>query len=352
MKQANKWLKNCICILAILLASCAIIMIVFDPFFHYHGPIKGFSYRLFEDRYMNDGISRHFDFDAIITGTSMSQNFKPSEFDQLFSANSVKESFSGAGYQELSDNLERALKRNPDIKQVLWVIDFNGLMREPNWIQYDNYPTYLYDENPFNDAPYLFNKDILYHGVLRNLGFTLMRKPSMTMDEYSSWEKETGLEAILSSYSRESIVYDPNATYTPEKQDIVYTTITQNFVQLINQYPDVQFYLFYSPYSICHFDALNIEGSMEANFHAMEDATKLLLECPNVKLYDFFDQYHIITDTDLYCDAGHYCSAVNSMILQWIHSDTDLLTKENYHKKIWTEYEFYHNYDYDFIYQD
>ena len=39
-----------------------------DPYFHYHGPFSSFSYRLYEERYINDGISRHFNYDAIITG--------------------------------------------------------------------------------------------------------------------------------------------------------------------------------------------------------------------------------------------------------------------------------------------
>ena len=37
-----------------------------DPYFHYHGPIEGISYSFAGERYMNDGIARNLDYDAII----------------------------------------------------------------------------------------------------------------------------------------------------------------------------------------------------------------------------------------------------------------------------------------------
>lgn len=186
-KNARKWVIQCVLSLFAMLFFMALLVAVVDPYFHYHKPFPFISYRLYEERYTNDGISRHFDFDAIITGTSMAQNFKPSEMDALFGTNSVKETFSGAGYQELADNLDRALSRNPDLKHVLWALDYNGLLRDYDWAQYGEYPTYLYDDNPLNDVSYLFNKSILYHGVLNNINMTLSGASSTTMDEYSAW---------------------------------------------------------------------------------------------------------------------------------------------------------------------
>ena len=155
--QAKTWLKKCILALIGSIVLFFVLCFVFDPYFHFHKPFSFVRYRLYDERYTNDGISRHFDYNAMITGTSMAQNFKPSEMDQLFGTQSVKETFSGAGYQELSQNLERALKRNSNLKTVIWTIDYNGLIREKDWTQYEGYPTYLYDDNPWNDTQYVFN---------------------------------------------------------------------------------------------------------------------------------------------------------------------------------------------------
>ena len=51
--------------------------------------------------------AKHFDYDAIITGTSMTENFLSSEFDSLFGVNSVKTTFSGASYKEINQNFYR-----------------------------------------------------------------------------------------------------------------------------------------------------------------------------------------------------------------------------------------------------
>lgn len=347
---AKKWFLKSMITLVAVLALAAAVMIIVDPYFHYHKPFSFLSYRLYEERYVNDGISRNFDFNAIITGTSMAQNFKSSEMDTLFGTNSVKETFSGAGYQELAENLERALKRNPELKTVLWVVDYNGFLREYSWAQYENYPTYLYDDNIFNDTAYLFNKSVLYHGVLSNIRMTLSGEESTTMDEYSSWERDCGLEYIMQSYNRKNLNTNEDKDFGQEEYEMVVKTIDTNMVQLINKYPDVTFYLIYPPYSICYFDALVIKGTLDKQLQAEQTATKLLLGCPNVKLYNFFDQYEVICNPDYYCDEGHYNKEVNSMILQWISEGNGLVTKENYLERLKKEKEFYSQYDYDSIY--
>lgn len=350
-QTARKWFISCLLTLAAAFLFIALIMIVTDPYFHYHKPLSFLSYRLYEERYTNDGISRHFDYDAMITGTSMAQNFKPSEMDALFGTKAVKETFSGAGYAELSDNLKRALSRNENCKTVLWALDYNGLLREYDWVQYENYPTYLYDDNPFNDASYLLNKSILYHGVLPNLSMTLTGEPSTTMDEYSSWERETGLAAILNSYDRENVNLNVPTGFGEEERETVEKTIRTNVIDVVNSYPDTTFYIFYPPYSICYWDALYLKGTIDRQLSAEAAATELLLSCPNVKLYNFYDQTDVICNPDYYSDDGHYSAEINSRILTWISQDTGLVTKENYRQRLETEREFYTNYDYESIYE-
>lgn len=349
--EAKKWFLKCLAGLGLLLALTAAIVILVDPYFHYHKPFPFFSYRLYQERYINDGISRHFDFDALITGTSMAQNFKPSQVDALFGTNCVKETFSGAGYQEISENLDRALSRNKELKTVIWALDYNGFFREYDWVQYEDYPTYLYDENPFNDVSYLFNKAILYHGVLANVAATLSGSPSTTMDEYSSWQQETGLDRILLSYDRDHVDLNDPTDFGEEERRAVTETITLNVVNVVNKYPDTVFYIFYPPYSICYWDALNLKGTLSRQLMAEQTATELLLACPNVKLYNFFDQYEVICNPDYYSDDGHYSGEINARILNWIADGTGLVTKENYLERLEQEREFYSGFDYNSIYK-
>lgn len=350
-KEAQKWFLKCIATLGSALVFTALIVIIIDPYFHYHKPFSFLSYRLYEERYINDGISRHFDFDALITGTSMAQNFKTSQMDALFGTNSVKETFSGAGYQEISQNLDKALSRNKNLKTVILALDYNGLLRDYDWVKYENYPTYLYDNNPFNDVSYLFNKSIFYHGVLSNLAMTISKTPSTTMDEYSSWQSETGLDQILASYDRNNLDTSVSKEFGEKERELVTKTISLNVTDIANKYPDTTFYVFYPPYSICYWDSFHITGTLSKQIMAEQTATELLLECPNIKLYNFFDQYDVICNPDYYSDGGHYSAEINARILDWIAEGTGLITKENYLEKLKQEWEFYSSYDYESIYQ-
>lgn len=350
-QSAKKWFIKCIVMLSSAILLVGMVVYIFDPYFHFHKPFDFVAYRLYDERYANDGISRHFEYDAIITGTSMAQNFKPSEVDELFDTKCVKETFSGAGYQELSQNLERALQRNDALKKVFWTVDYNAIIREPDWCGYDNYPTYLYDDSVWNDTSYIFNKSILYHGVLPNIIMTLTGQPSTTMDEYSSWDKETGLQYILQSYNRDVITDVLPHELTAEEHIFVRENVQKNLVDLVNKYPDVTFYMFYAPYSICYWDALNNQEAIIRQLEAEYIATELLLECPNVKLYNFNDQYEMITNLHNYRDKEHYASWINTQILEWMAEDVGLVTKENYQERLKQEEQFFLNYDYDSIYE-
>lgn len=351
-QKAKKWFLACMLVLLGSLFLMVLVFWIFDPYFHYHKPFPFVSYRLYDERYINDGISRHFDYDAIITGTSMAQNFKTSEADVLFGIQSVKETFSGAGYSELSENLDRALSRNPDLKTVIWTMDANAILRDKDYTEYEGYPTYLYDDNPWNDVQYVFNKNVWYHGVLVNLIRTIAGMPSTTFDEYSSWEKETGYEHVMAAYDRWEEPAQEAPGLTAADVEMVTGNIGQNFVDLVNKYPDTTFYVFYTPYSICWWDFMIREGMINYYYEAELIATKMLLQCPNVKLYNFHDKYDIITNLDNYRDKEHYASHVNSMILEWIAAGDGLVTEENYMERYEQERAYYTQYDYEKLFQE
>ncbi len=350
--KPEKYLKTLLLVLIVPLMLWAAVMILFDPYFHYHGPVPGLSYRLYEERYVNDGIGRHFDYDAMITGTSMSQNFKTTEFDALFGVHSVKLPFAGAGFKELKANLERCLARNPECKTVLMPIDFAGLIRAWDWDQYGDQPDYLYDDDPFNDSSYLWNKDILYRGLLFNLTRTFRGEPTTSFDEYSAWEADTGLDAILrSGYARREEIKPMQHALTEEDEGLLRGTIENIFIPLTTEHPGVHFIFFYTPYSIVAFDDWYREGRLEEIFIAEERVTKELLSHENVSLYCFYDHHEIMEDLELYRDKEHYSAEVNSMILQWIKAGEGELTAGNYQEHIRRCRDYYLHYDYDAIYR-
>jgi len=346
----KKWFQKCIFLMLLTLFFIFALVWIVDPYFHFHRPFSFIKYRLYEERYINDGIGRNFDYDAIITGTSMAQNYKVSELNELFNVNAVKMTFSGAGYKEISDNIDRALTRNPGVKKVFYSMDYNGFIREKNWAGYESYPTYLYDDNPINDVAYVFNKDILFHGVLTNVVMTVSGSESTTMDEYSSFVRDTGLEHMLMIWNRTPNGYEIRPTLYGYELEYLEENINQNFIKLVNKYPDVEFYIFYTPYSICFWDRVNIDNALVRQFEAEKLVTEKLLCCSNVRLYNFNNQYDIITNLDYYSDREHYTADINSQILLWIKTGVGQINKDNYVSRLEEEINFYSNFDYDSIY--
>lgn len=354
--NSKKFIAITIVFTAMFLISVAYPIIKYDPFFHYHGPVEDKEYNLYNQRYLTDGIIKHFDYDAMIIGTSMTDNFKKSDMDKLFGTNSIKVPLPGASFKEVDQNIAKAIKANPDLKTVVRALDFVNFYADKDYMSYDKdlYPEYLYDNNIFNDVKYIFDKQVLTQSVIGDvLLFTKDGNITTNFDDYSSWSKMYlfNKNATLSTYQRPESIAEMD-TFKDEYKEDVYGNTYQNIIDVAKANPDVEFYYFYTPYSIAYFDREYREGRLVRNIDSVEYATELILnECPNIKLYSFFGLTDVITNLDNYKDIIHYSDLVNTKILEWMKDDIGLLTKENYKEHFDFMREFYLNYDYDSIFE-
>lgn len=317
-----------------------------DPFLHFSSGRGFLEYPLKDERYQNDGIARYYDYDSIITGTSMCQNFSCSEFNTLMCAVAIKIASSGASYHESSENISRALSRHDGIKNVLCSLDGN-LLNSPAFSEtYDGYPTYLYDDNPFNDVNYLLNKEVIPK-TIAVLNYTRSGQKTTTMDEYGSWSQYAafGKESVLASYNQldES---DEMLVLTEEDLQQIRENVNVNFAELANSYPDTAFYLFFPPYSICYWETLVRTKQLDAQLEAQKAAVELLLTAPNIQIYDFSYRIDIIENLDNYTDTLHYGEWINSEILQMIAAGEGRLTGERLTEYYDTIKKMYSEYDY------
>ena len=335
---------------------------IIDPCFHYHAPLDSMSYSFIDERYVNDGIVRHFDYDAIITGTSMTENFKSSEMDELFGTNSIKVCFAGGHYREIDSNIRVALESNPNIKMVVRGLDINSIVLDKDAIcnQLDNgeivYPFYISDGNPLTDVEYLFNKDIFLEYTYHDFAITKAGEETTNFDDYAYWNdrdtstidlKQMASERIFGLKSDREDVKD----LSDDDVRIATDNINQNIIETALKYPDVDFYYFLTPYSILWWDSKNQSGSLDYNLDAIELEMRMLVDVDNIHLFAFLDRDDIVCNLDYYIDEGHYTAQVNSEILRCMKSGENLITKENIDEYITNVREFYENYDYDKIYE-
>ena len=353
MSHSKKWSICCLVFALVILTAAGAMTTVIDPFFHYHAPLDGLQYPIDNQRYQNDGIVKHFSYDALITGTSMTENFKTSEFDTLFGVNSIKVSYSGGTYEEITDNLQRALVANPGIRLVLFGMDEWFLLSTRDLIQADGeYPNYLYDDNLFNDVEYVFNKEILCSNTVEVLDYTADGNTTTSFDDYSNWHSFFTYNAgnVLSNYTRAPRA-ETAAVLTEELAARLSDNILENAVKMAREHPDVQFLYFFPPYSILNWDGHNQEGTLQRQVDAFILASRLLLEEENIQLFSFYNDYDTVTNLDLYRDIVHHSEDINSLLLQRMHDGEYRLTKENYEAHWQEVLEYYSSYDYEALLQ-
>lgn len=351
----KKWAVSLISLYVAVMLLIGGVVVIVDPYFHYHAPIKGLSYSLEDVFYVNDGVSKHFKYNAIITGTSMTRDFKTGEADELFDKDFVRLTYHGEGFKRIGNSLVTAIDANEDLDFVIWGVDTMWLIADEDWEGYEEYPDYLFDDIWWNDVNYLYNKEILWKDVVPEVIRSIQQKPADTFDDYAATDNGMGKENVLRQYERPSREEKPDGQ---EETDDLFTTmertLAQNVLPVIESNPDVTFYIFFPPYSICWWDGLNQRGTdvMMRRIDMEQYVIEHLLAYDNVRLFSFFNNHELICNLNNYVDEAHYTGNISSQILIWMKEGEYELTEDNYRDYLADIRDFYGHYDYESIFMD
>jgi Fe-S-cluster formation regulator IscX/YfhJ len=347
--NSNKFVKTVLVGTGTMLVLIGGMTAVIDPFFHYHKPLAQLEYPLERgrERYLNNGIIRNFDYDSAITGTSMMQNFKTSQFDKLFDAHSVKVTLTGDTYWAIDEEIRMIFQNKSDIKYIFRCLDYNKVFDDKSDYNYDNVPTYLYDDNPWNDVQYLFNKDIFIDNTLGVVKYTLHGQKMPDMDQYSSWAADhpVGKDYVLQNYSAPARCEDQKE-FTEKEAEIVRHNVEENVLDMVKAHPETTFYFYTPPYSALWWYKTKCSGNLKRYFQAEQLQAELLLQYDNVKLFSFTDLFDLTCDLDNYKDDTHYSEQISADIMDWIHDGTYQMTEANYKSRIENMTDYYLHYNY------
>ena len=127
-QQKGALLKRLALILLFLLFVVAGIVVVFDPFYQYHAPWFGLEAVLNDRDNQMPGTIRNFEYDSVLVGSSVSENFDSAFLDAAYDAKTLKIVRASGSMADLLYYVEEAHKRQ-DLKQVFWCLDLFALMR-------------------------------------------------------------------------------------------------------------------------------------------------------------------------------------------------------------------------------
>lgn len=355
MKE-KKWLLQWGIIVVFVLGILGSRVFWVDPFFHYHKPrLDEYFYELNNERSQNDGIIKQFDYDAMITGTSMTQNFRSSEVDEVFGCNSIKVPFSGGSYKEINENIRKALEIHPNMKLVIRGLDMSMLDQPYDYMREDlgDYPEYLYDSNPLNDIRYLLNRDIVFGRVYSMVKSAQKEDSAVGMtsfDAYSRWQDyyPFGVHSVIPEGKTVEKVEQATHLSDADKEKIR-KNIEYNVTEVADQNPEVSFYYFYTPYSIVWWSHFYDYGSLPRQLEVERYVTDLILEHSNIHLFSINDREELITDLNNYKDEMHYGSWINSLLVKWMKEGIGQIDKTNVDAYTDRESTLLMNYDYEKI---
>ncbi len=353
--RANKWLLCWATLVMSALLAFSLLVYGIDPYFHYHKPYTDkYYYKLDSQRDQNDGISKHFEYDGIITGTSMTEYFKVSEAENIFGGHFIKVPYPGASYKEINDNLSRAIKSNPNIRTIIRGLDMDYFTNDADLMRTDLgiFPYHLYDKNPFNDVKYLLNRDVIISSLdMIAESYNDDFVPGITSFDYNRSDIWThGKNAVIPEGKvLNNIITDTiNSSYLSiDEKKTIHDNITINVTNLADQYPEIDFFYFYPPYSAFYWYSLYEKGEINKQFEILRYVTDLIVSHTNIHLYSFNSKIDIISDLNNYRDANHYGSWINSIILKWMKEGECQITLDNKDIFISKEQDIISNFDYE-----
>ncbi|WP_081393956.1 stalk domain-containing protein [Paenibacillus odorifer] len=308
----------CFSLLALL---TALITAFIDPLQFYHRPSWYTPLLSEEERYQNPGLAKNYDYDNIIIGTSMTENFLPSQVDASLGGTTLKLSMEGSTVDEHYKIAKLALETGK-VKQVLWGLDYFSL-KLATAVDEEDFPDYLYDGKLWTDYKYWFNSSV-YKQFISSIKNNLSGEAKQNLEYLYNWDNKVvfGKQYVAESYL---MACDKELDYGTNEESIeqVKGYFNTYIRPLLEEYPDVQFYFYYPPYSVMRQVAWSASNPVRFNnqLFMRQWIFEQFEQFPNVKLYDFQAEADWTFNLDLYKDLSHHNGEVNTWIAEAIGQD-------------------------------
>ena len=317
MKAYKKWVLGFIIINLSVFLLISMLVYILDPLQCFRRITCYEPSYSFRSRLMIPGIIKNYDYDMVIIGSSTSQNFKTSVANELFNAKSIKCAVAGASGKDMQLFFNEIIKKKRP-KRVIQGIDFTAYAGPPDRLR-DIWPGYLYNMNCTNFYKYFFDGYVIKKA--RKIDWASLfdgKEHTFDHDRFSSFgKKETPTyNRLVESYYDVRYNLTINDNFNAEAKE----SFKVNFIEEAKKYPEIEFDLFFPPYSILSW--LKIDKLNQDNVEKYLQFRRFIVrECDmleNVKVFDFQAVAEITHDLNSYYDVTHYSHNTNQLLLKLI----------------------------------
>lgn len=325
------WIINFILFSILGLLIMGSVNFILDPFQEYR---KAQFYKPVYDneRYLNSGLAKTYDYKQVIIGSSMTENFILSDVKEILGfGQPIKFCMSGATAYEMKVMLDHAYAHRK-IDTVIYGLDLFSFTGSTTRLfgGEGSLPFYLYDDKLTNDYRYLFNFDTFKFSV-----DSLVIPKEAVMFDYNrmyQWQHKSSEDdfnrADRISEWKEKYGFNPDYKKEEYALEAMKKNVDVNLIGLIQNHPETTFYIFYPPYSILAFKDVQNKKWLNTVERFKRHVFITLAHYPNVKLYDFQSSKEVTCNLDNYKDLLHYHQRINTWMLYEMKSGNYLI-KDN-----------------------
>lgn len=267
-------------------------------------------------RYVNPGLAKNADYDFVISGSSLMENYDLPEVNRVCRAQSINLATSAISAFEERKIVETALRHRAP-SRVVMTLDFNSFA-PPDDASLpeitDPLPLYLYDDSRINDFRYLISGPV----TMRSLAILHGKRIGNYSTNFNNawgWEHEV-------SFSRARMLKDIDPANInrrfkqgPRTLERMRDSFDANIVRLIEEHPDTTFNLVFPPYSIVVWADFVQRDQLEVSLAFKEYVFKRLQTLSNARIFDMQWDEAITHNLDLYADIYHFNPAINRQML-------------------------------------
>jgi hypothetical protein len=284
-----------------------------------------------QQRFVNPGLAKHADYNRIVMGSSLMENVDNTDVDRAFAVNdaagrSINLSMSAMTAYDANQLLTLAT-RVGKVKHVIINLDYNAFSGAPSRSGFDSeFPTYLYDQTIFNDAPYLMSLDTTRKSIdiLRSQKGDARYSESRTRPWF--WADSTVFSAAKTV--RDLDPRNLNKQFKQPNRSLIEmrASFDQNILRLARDNPDVTFSFVYLPYSILVWADFQQRNQIDVTLNFRDYAFAATQSYRNVQWFDFQAASSLVNDLSHYTDIYHFSPLVSRQIIQSIAKNEYRLT--------------------------
>lgn len=318
-KHAKKWLSKLGISVSIILVVMMLFSYIMDPFLHYRiGDNKYFL----NSRFVTYGLLKNYDYDTVIIGSSMIQNFNMQSFRDKLDYNPVKATIGGMNVCEI-EMMNKLVNNTDKAERVIISLDmteFNDKVDE------NRFPSYLYDESKFNDYKYLLGYETWIKYMPRDVAINSLYKMQIDIpfryvrmanpDYLSDWSLNCsfGSDIVKNQYI--------NGMHLVSNQDNekMYDNMNARFEKFIVEVEldsEKEYIFLFPPYSALYWYYVDKLGYRDDLIEFKKNIVKELDKYDNVRIVDMQD-IEDISDLDHYKDITHFDTTVQEKIVDAI----------------------------------